>query len=230
MNCQELESEYLSYALGIAEEPEGSEIAQHLGRNCPECVPAMQKALETVVKMSGAVTIQEPPPRLRSRVIALVSPQMRLRSRAAIFTPWAIAAMLAIVLIYAGVTYRPRVANTTILERALSILSDPALQDASFGPTAVRGRVFVSPNRGIIFIGTGLPRLDTRSTFELWVIPKTGNPIPAGTFRGTFRTGGSIVVYVEPAPAPIAAAVAVTVEPLGGAPQPTTTPCIVVKL
>jgi hypothetical protein len=134
------------------------------------------------------------------------------------------------VLIYAGVAYRPRIANTTILEHALSILSDPALQDASFGPAAVRGRVFVSPDRGIIFIGAGLPPLDARSTFELWVIPKSGNPIPAGTFRGTFRTGGSTAIYVQPAPAPNAAAVAVTVEPLGGSPQPTTTPFIVVKL
>jgi Anti-sigma-K factor rskA len=232
MNCEELESECLSYALGIAEEPERSEIAQHLGRNCPECVPAMQKALETVVKMSGAVRIQEPPARLRSRVIALVSPQMRPRSRAAIFTPWAIAAVLAMVLIYVGVIYRPHLpklapeANTTTLEQALSILSDPALEDASFGPPATRGRVFVSPNRGIIFIGANLPRLDTRTTFELWVIPKSGNPIPAGTFR----SDGSTAVYVQPAPAPNAAAVAVTVEPLGGSPQPTTTPFIVVKL
>jgi hypothetical protein len=230
MNCEELESEYLSYALGIAEEPERSEIAEHLGRNCPECVPAMQKALETVVKMSGAVRIQEPPARLRSRVIALVSPQMQPRSWAAIFTPWAIASALAIVLIYVGVIYRPRLAKTTTLEQALSILSDPALQDASFGPPAVRGRVFVSPNRGIIFIGAGLPHLDPRNTFELWVIPKSGNPIPAGTFRGASQNGGSAAIYVQPAPAPNAAAVAVTVEPLGGSPQPTTTPFIVAKL
>jgi anti-sigma-K factor RskA len=230
MSCEELESEYLPYALGIAEEPERSEIAQHLGRNCPECVPAMQKALETVVKMSGAVSIQEPPARLRSRVIALVSPQMRPRSWAAIFTPWAIAAVLAIVLIYVGVIYRPRLADTTTLEQALSILSDPALQDASFGPTATRGRVFVSPNRGIIFIGAGLPHLDARTTFERWVIPRSGNPIAAGTFRGTFGNGGGTAIYVQPAPAPNAAAVAVTVEPLGGSPQPTTTPFIVVKL
>jgi hypothetical protein len=226
MNCEELESEYLSYALGIAEEPERSEITQHLGRNCPECVLAVQKAMQTVVRMSGAVRIQEPPSRLRSRVIALVSPQMRPRSWAAIFTPWAIASVLAVVLIYIGVIYRPHLANTTTLEQALSILSDPALQDASFGPPATRGRVFVSPNRGIIFIGAGLPHLDAHTTFELWVIPKSGNPIPAGTFRSQ----GSAAVYVQSAPAPNAAAVAVTVEPLGGSPQPTTTPFIVAKL
>ena len=37
MNCSEIREEYGAYALGIAEDPERSEIAAHLARNCAEC-------------------------------------------------------------------------------------------------------------------------------------------------------------------------------------------------
>ena len=40
MTCEELRDEYGAYALGIAEDPERAEIAEHLARNCPDCAPA----------------------------------------------------------------------------------------------------------------------------------------------------------------------------------------------
>ena len=61
----------------------------------------------------------------------------------------------------------------------------------------------------------------------MWVIPTQGNPIPAGLFRGEEDASA---IYVRPGPVTNAAAIAVTVEPEGGSPQPTTTPFIVTKL
>jgi anti-sigma-K factor RskA len=76
-------------------------------------------------------------------------------------------------------------------------------------------------------VAAHLPALASNRTFELWIIPAKGNPIPSGTFRGE---ADATAVYVRPGPVENAAAVAVTVEPEGGSPQPTTTPFIVTKL
>ena len=142
--------------------------------------------------------------------------------------PWAVAGLLAVALIAVAISVRrPAAPDTARLDQALSVLNDPAAKDVSFGDPAARGRVFVSPGQGIVLIAAHLPKLDANRTFELWVIPAKGNPIPAGTFRSG---ADATAFYVRPGPVDNAAAVAVTVEPEGGSPQPTTTPFIVTKL
>jgi anti-sigma-K factor RskA len=226
MTCEELQPEYGAYALGIGEYPERAEIAEHLARSCPACTPGVSRALETVAAMSGAVTPADPPKRLRRRVINLVSPDDK-RSRAAVLAPWAVAGALAIALISVGLPGWLHRGESPKLEQALSILNDPDTKDVSFGEPAAKGRVFISPNKGVVFIAAHLPPLGAHRTFELWVIPAKGNPIPAGTF---LSEADASAVYVRPGPVTNAAAVAVTVEPEGGSPQPTTTPFIVTKL
>src|ERR1017187_1326115 len=46
MNCDELRDYYELYTLGIAEDPELSEIRAHLERDCPTCVPGVRGARE----------------------------------------------------------------------------------------------------------------------------------------------------------------------------------------
>jgi hypothetical protein len=45
MTCDELRNEYGAWALGIAEDPERSEIAAHLARECPVCAPGVRSTL-----------------------------------------------------------------------------------------------------------------------------------------------------------------------------------------
>jgi anti-sigma-K factor RskA len=130
-------------------------------------------------------------------------------------------------LISVGLPSKLRSTDSSKLEQALSILNDPTTKDVSFGQPTARGRVFVSPEKGVVFIAAHLPSLASNRTFELWVIPTQGNPIPAGLFRGE---ADASAVYVRQGPVTNAAAMAVTVEPVGGSPQPTTTPFIVTKL
>jgi hypothetical protein len=228
MTCDELRPDYTSYALGIADEPERSEITGHLGTNCPNCVPGVASALATVTAMAGAVQITEPPKHLRRRVIASVEREPR-RSRFAIFLPWAITAVLSLALLTIGLSGRRQTGETEKLRQALSILNDPATRDVTFGEgqKPSRGRVFVSPGKGVVFIGASLPKLDQGKTFELWVIPAKGNPVPAGLFQSQ---ADATAVFVHAGPIENAAAIAVTVEPEGGSAQPTTTPFIITKL
>jgi anti-sigma-K factor RskA len=86
--------------------------------------------------------------------------------------------------------------------------------------------MFVS-STGVVFIGANLPKLDNGKSYELWVIPASGKPAPAGTFDGQ---GGTSAFYVYTGSTAGASAIAVTLEPEGGSEQPTTTPFIVSKL
>jgi anti-sigma-K factor RskA len=226
MTCEELQPEYGAYALGSAENPERIEISEHLARNCPNCTPGVGRAMETVSAMGGAVKAVDPPKRLRKRVVAMVSPT-GTRSWAAVLTPWAIAGVLAIALISVVLPSKLRTTDSSKLEQALSILNDPTTKDVSFGQPTARGRVFVSREKGVVFIAAHLPPLDANRTFEIWFIPAQGNPIPAGLFRSE---ADASAIYVRPGAVTNAAAVAVTVEPAGGSPQPTSTPFIVTKL
>ena len=72
MTCDELRQDYTAYALGIADDPERSEIAAHLARECPACVPGIRSAMATVAVMSGAVPVKNPPGYLRRRVLASI--------------------------------------------------------------------------------------------------------------------------------------------------------------
>lgn len=228
MTCEELRPDYTAYALGVADEPERAEIAEHLERKCPNCTPGVASALATVTAMSGAVQAAEPPKDLRRRVLASVGRPPK-RSQLSIFLPWAITAALSAVLIAVGISGGRQIGDTAKLQRALGVLYDPAARDVTFGDTAKasRGRVFVSPGKGVVFIGANLPHIDSGKTFELWVIPGKGNPVPQGVFQSQ---PDASAVFVRPGPVNDVAAIAVTVEPEGGSPQPTTTPFILARV
>ena len=240
MTCEELQQDYTSWALGILEEPEYSEIAAHLARKCRFCVPGVASAMATVSALSGAVKTADPAPGLRRRITAMVSkdaardaePEVKGRSWMT-FLPWAVSGALAVALLgvsLSGLRPVPIDANTAKLEQALSILNDPTTKDVSFGEAQKpsKGRVFVSPSRGVVFMAASLPRLEAGQTFQMWVIPAGGKPVSAGTFLSQTDTSA---VYVWNGPVDKgAAAVAVTVEPTGGSPQPTSTPFIVAGL
>ncbi|HVY92232.1 MAG TPA: anti-sigma factor [Bryobacteraceae bacterium] len=233
MNCEELRDDYGAWALGIAEEPEKSEIAAHLARECPKCTAGVRSAMVTTAAMSGAVAESNPPKELRRRIVSMVE---REPKRGFAWLPWAISAALAIALVSIAIPGRRNTEallaqqqDMAKLNQALSILNDPAARDVSFGEPAARGRVFVSPG-GVVLIAAHLPAIRDNQTFELWILPGTGHPQPAGTFRGKAIANSSSAVYVYQGSTANAAAVAVSVEPEGGSPQPTTTPFIVSKL
>jgi anti-sigma-K factor RskA len=233
LTCEELRGEYGAWALGIADEPERSEIAAHLARECPVCTAGIRSAMATAAALSGAIQESNPPKRLRRRVVSMVQ---REPKRGFAWLPWAIAAALAIALLSIAIPGRrdtqallTRRQDMTELSQALSILNDPTARDVPFDDPAARGRVVVGPG-GIVLIAGHLPKIRNNQTFELWILPGSGDPTPAGTFRGETISNSSSVVCVYRGSTANAAAVAVSVEPESGSPHPTTTPFIVSKL
>ncbi len=114
------------------------------------------------------------------------------------------------------------------LNQALNFLSDPETRPASFGKglqAPPRGYVFVHPTLGVMLIASNLPAAGVGKTYEMWMIPKTGAPRPAGLFQSDGMRG----LYILNGPLDLGAlnAVAVTLEPAAGSAAPTTMPIIV---
>ena len=109
----------------------------------------------------------------------------------------------------------------TRYERAAAILSaGDVTYTALAGVTPVeqaRGRVYVSPTRGLLFTAEALPDLPPNRSYQLWTIVG-GKPVSHGVFE--LGNNGAAQLLAEPAPG-MAEAYAVTVEPLGGVPEPT---------
>jgi len=243
MNCDQLRDYYELYALGIAEDPEAVEIRAHLERNCPTCVPGVRGARELTALIGAAAPAAEPPARLRKRVLEAAGgrPARRLN-----WSPvWAAVAAGAVI---AAIVFNTRVhrasaelaqaaaeltrvqsesaAQTRELARlneAFAILNQPDAKQVVFGGAAPQ------PPRGVLLLASNLPPAPTGKTYEMWVIPKGGKPVPAGLFQSA---ADGTALHVLPGPVDVAgtAAVAVTLEPAAGVPQPTSQPVIAAAL
>ena len=83
------------------------------------------------------------------------------------------------------------------------------------------GKAIYSAQRaGLVFVATNLNSLPVQKAYELWLIPKQGAPIPAGTFKPDAH--GTATVINPPLPAGVEAkAFAITIEPEQGSTTPT---------
>jgi hypothetical protein len=84
-----------------------------------------------------------------------------------------------------------------------------------------QGKAFYLKNRSsLVFVASNMPLLPAQKTYELWLIPVQGAPIPAGLFKPDAH--GSATVVNPPLPAGTEAkAFAITVENEAGASTPT---------
>lgn len=252
MTCDELRDSYELYTLGIAEDPELSEIRAHLERDCPTCVPGVRGARELVTLIGATAAGAEPPTRLRNRVIAIAGGQKASRwNWSPVWGALAAGALIAAVvfntrahraseeLAQAAAELRQAQSESAAqnrelarLNEAFTILNQPDARQVVFGgaaPQPPRGRVFLDPKRGVLLLASNLPPAPAGKAYEMWVIPKGQKPVPAGMFQST---ADGTALHVLPGPVDVAAtaAVAVTLEPAAGVPQPTSTPIIAAAL
>ncbi len=116
----------------------------------------------------------------------------------------------------------------TRLTEIMTIVNGANTREVNFG-AGPKGKVFVNPSAGVVLMATNLPPAPAGRAYEMWVIPKSGKPVPAGMFQS--QTDGS-ATHVQTGPIDIASlgAVAVTLEDAAGAAQPTSTPLIVAAM
>jgi len=115
------------------------------------------------------------------------------------------------------------------VRREATILTDPSSVKVALTttpPDAAPLQANWNPNLGLVVTGQKIPPPPGDRVLQLWLIPKApgGKPLPSQTIRPD--ANGNFVLLVPNPPGVVneTKALAVTEEPAGGSPQPTTTP------
>jgi hypothetical protein len=245
MNCTELQDQYELYALGLADEPQRSEIRAHLDRGCEVCMSGIKRSREIAALLGGTSAPAAPSPKLRRRILASVGVEDR-RFGWAPFLAGSTIMCLAAAFYFGGREWdfsrqvlvlreqsRDQIIELTRLNEAFAILNGADTTVTSFGekqPTP-KGKLFVSPNRGLLLIASNLPPAPAGKAYELWFLPKAKGapPVRAGMFQ---PESDGTVMHMEHGAVDMAntAAVAVTMEVEAGVDAPTGALVIVAPL
>ena len=108
----------------------------------------------------------------------------------------------------------------------LELLNTPAAQRVTLTtgktPPAPSARAIYLASRGALILqASNMQPLPPNKTYELWVIPEKGAPIPAGLFRPDASGSGSVVMPPMIPPGLTAKAFAITIENAAGSATPT---------
>ena len=258
MTHAEMNELYELYALGALEADAYSEIRGHLSDGCEYCTDHIREAVYAAAMLSSLAEAVSPPPEVRARLLAGIERKSPSAAVIPPITPsekvpaprpkgwWSFAiptlattslALLAFSVWSADQVKEMRTDLSKVagerdqLRAALEILSKSQTRAVQFGESdnVAHGRVFVNRSGGFVFVGSDLPSIASDRTFELWLVPAKGAPQSAGLVRAS-ATGDIVHVSQAPVDPKQFAAVAVSVEPLGGSPAPTTKPFLIVPL
>jgi anti-sigma-K factor RskA len=243
MSCDELRDQYELYALGALEVEERSELDAHLRRTGDPCVDGVRRARERMTSLALMAPESQPPARLRAKVVSMVAEPKRTWAWTMLWV--AAVACLAIAVVWLDNTRREQrlaIADArleaqqknvelTRLSEAFALMNDPAAKQLVFGESTPkpRGRVFVNPKQGVLLLASNLTPAPAGKIYEMWIIPKTGAPAPAGLFQSE-ADGTAMYLRKGTVDVATAGAIAVTLEPAAGSPAPTSTPLIVAAL
>ena len=237
MNCNELRDHYELYTIGLADEPERSEIRSHLNRECEVCMEGMRRARETAALVGAAAPAAAPSAKLRRRILASAGFEQPRGFGWAPALAGALAFSLIACVYFAGrqrdvareldrVTSISRRQNMdlTRLNEAFSIINGADTRVSTFGDGQSKppsGKIFASPSQGVLLIATNLPQAPAGKAYEMWLI-KAGKPVRAGMFQSA--SDGTAMHVQRGRVDPNSDLVAVTLEDEAGVDAPTTTP------
>jgi anti-sigma-K factor RskA len=230
-------------ALGTLEGEERVALEKHL-EGCAGCRRELEQLRGDMALMALSAAGPVPPRRARQRLMEAVA---REPKRAAVparrgwwtLVPWVAAAALAVGFVAVWVEnseLQRRIAGLqrqSVLQQAellldRSVVSTLTASDAlrvtlvaAKTPPQPQGKaIYVRDRSSLIFLASNLQALPAQKAYELWLIPTSGAPIPAGVFKPDPH--GSATVINPPLPPGVQAkAFAITVEPEGGSAAPT---------
>ena len=235
------------YALGALAGPEKEALEQHL-EVCSPCQSELRQLQSDATLLALSATGPVPPPRSRERLLRAIARERRApvtvpkRSVWWLLAPYAVSAGLIVV---AGFLWnQSRSLNRTLanlrerhsaMEKQLRVAQDlvntltsPESKQITLAPVKAlpqpQGKAYYLSSSGhLILLANNLAPLPPGKVYELWLIPSTGSPIPAGLFQPDSR--GTATVVNPPLPIGVEAkAFAITIEPTGGSPAPTSQP------
>ena len=226
MNCSELRDHYELYIIGVAGEPERSEIRAHLDRQCRACSQGIEHARAVVARARGTRT-------------GAGLEQRRFG--------WTLFLALALALaLFAAVYFGGRerdlanelarvreqsnrqIVELTRVDRAFEILTGADTTVIAFGEgqSNAVGKVYVSSSHGVLLIADGLRAAPPGKAYEMWIV--TGGKAKAA---GMFQSNSyGRAMHMQHGTVANHGTLAVTMENEAGADQPTTTPLFAVPI
>lgn len=230
------------YALGSLEGDERAALEKHL-QECASCRTEVEQLRGDLSLLSLAAGAAKPPARSRQRLISAVAAEPRATQPAAQIPRrswlgslgWLAAAAMVLVSLgllrqnsslqrdFASLRAQFGSQQSELLQakEMMRMLTDPDVQHV----TLVAGKAAPQPqgkamyqrrSSHLLFMASNLPPLPAGKMYELWLIPMSGAPIPAGMFKPDAR--GSATVVNPPLPGNVEAKTfAVTLEPEEGA-------------
>ncbi len=209
MEHRELQDLIPAHALDALEADDARLLEDHL-ETCEHCRRELGEMLETTALLAFATDPIEPPASLRAKILDAVAEPAPARSRPRLrlaFLRGAFSGALAVAAI-------ALVVGIALHERSSSSPSASVYLLAG----KLQGAVVRSGSSSKLVL-TNLKAPAAGHTYEAWLIGSDRKPVPAGTF-----TGGTSIVYDLKGNSSKTQTVAITVEPAGGSPAPTTTP------
>ncbi|WP_033296373.1 anti-sigma factor [Amycolatopsis jejuensis] len=211
-----------AYALDAVTGIERAHFERHL-QECDVCAQEVDELREMAARLAVAVEAR-PAPALRAAVLARITAtrqtrpvaHRRWRARAAL----ALAAAAAVVGALAGgvvLGERPGDGGSVALEQSLVRRAPDAVMVSGPGTTGGHATVVASRSLAKVSVSLeGVPELDDRHAYQVWLIGPRG-PQSAGLLRP--GTGPASLAGVFPADID---RIGITTEPVTGSPQPTT--------
>jgi anti-sigma-K factor RskA len=232
------------YALGTLSADECVLLEKHMDE-CAACRRELDLLRGDMALMAISVGGPKPPARARQRLMDAIArephraPTIPARRPWWAPLPWLVAAAVALIAFFfwrqsdrlaqrVAQLEREATEQQAQLERAREVVATLTATDALVVPVAApntppqpQGKaIYVRDKARLIFVASNMPPLPPQKAYELWLIPASGAPIPAGVFKPDAR--GSAIVVHPPLPAGVEAKTfAITVEPETGSTTPT---------
>ncbi len=212
MDTEALHELTAAYALDALDPVERVEYEEHLA-TCESCREELAQLSVVAASLAFAAEPVAPPPALRARILEAAQAE---RPNVVPLRPRWLYPVAAVAAVAACVAIGLAVWNVS-LDNRLTTANQQALTHV---PVAgVPGTLVVSSNGSAALLISRIAPAAAGKTYEAWIL-QGKKAIPAGLFRAS---KGSAFVPIR-GQVPQGGRVAVTVEPAGGSPQPTTTP------
>jgi anti-sigma-K factor RskA len=221
-----------AYALDALDAEESREYEVHLAQ-CARCREELSSLQAAATALAWAVDAPVPPAALRGRILDAAAAERTNVVPLPVRNPWPLRAVSAVAAVAACVAVGLGIWATTLSHsvnneraaraadtRAVEILADPASRRIPLDNG--RGMVAVDQTGQGVLVVDRLPQAPSGKTYEAWVIPAGGRPLPAGLFQGG---GGTTVVHLQRS-VPHGSTIAATVEQKGGVTAPTGSPVV----